>query len=50
MTFRRLATEAEYEQAVKETPATIDWNLFIENTDNVEGAQMLACVAGVCEI
>lgn len=43
-------TEAEYEQAVKDTPYYIDWNLFIENTDNVEGAQMLACVAGVCEI
>jgi ribonucleoside-diphosphate reductase alpha chain len=43
-------TKEEYEQALKDTPATIDWNLFIENTDNVEGAQMLACVAGVCEI
>ena len=43
-------TEAEYEQALKDTPSSINWNLFIENTDNVEGAQMLACVAGVCEI
>jgi hypothetical protein len=29
---------------------TIEWAKFAENTDNVEGAQMLACVAGVCEI
>ena len=43
-------TEAEYEQALKDTPEYINWNLFIEKTDNVEGAQMLACVAGVCEI
>ena len=28
----------------------INWEAFKENTDNVEGAQMLACSAGVCEI
>jgi ribonucleoside-diphosphate reductase alpha chain len=50
--------QAPYEEIDKETydklkaemPKTIDWESFIENDDNVEGAQMLACVAGVCEI
>jgi len=28
----------------------VDWSLFIEDRDNVEGAQMLACTSGVCEI
>jgi hypothetical protein len=31
-------------------PKTVDWETFIEYTDNVEGAQQLACVSGVCEI
>jgi len=31
-------------------PDNIDWEKFIEGTDNVEGAQMLACVSGACEI
>jgi ribonucleoside-diphosphate reductase alpha chain len=31
-------------------PEDIDWDAFIEGTDNVEGVQQLACVAGVCEI
>jgi len=42
-------TEAEYEELKAKMP-TIDWSLLSENTDNVEGAQMLACAAGVCEI
>jgi ribonucleoside-diphosphate reductase alpha chain len=42
-------TEAEYE-ALKAKMPTIDWSLLSENTDNVEGAQMLACSSGVCEI
>ena len=42
-------TEAEYE-AMKAAMPTIDWGAFRELTDNVEGAQMLACTAGVCEI
>jgi ribonucleoside-diphosphate reductase alpha chain len=42
-------TEDEY-LALKAKVPTIDWTLFKEVTDNVEGAQMLACVAGVCEI
>ena len=43
-------TQDEYEQALRDTPKNIDWEAFIENTDMVEGAQMLACTAGVCEI
>lgn len=42
-------TAEEYEALLAKMP-TLDWSLFRENTDNVEGAQMLACVAGVCEI
>jgi len=42
-------TEEEYNQLKAKVP-TIDWAAFKEVTDNVEGAQMLACVAGVCEI
>lgn len=42
-------TKEEYEALLAKMP-TINWADFRENTDNVEGAQMLACVAGVCEI
>jgi hypothetical protein len=28
----------------------IQWSLFLEDRDNVEGAQTLACTAGGCEI
>jgi ribonucleoside-triphosphate reductase (thioredoxin) len=42
-------TEVEYE-ALKAKMPKIDWTLLVENTDNVEGAQQLACTAGVCEI
>jgi ribonucleoside-triphosphate reductase (thioredoxin) len=42
-------TEVEYE-ALKAKMPKIDWSLLVENTDNVEGAQQLACSAGVCEI
>ena len=41
--------EAQYNKLLAEMP-TIDWHAFVENRDNVEGAQMLACVAGVCEL
>jgi ribonucleoside-triphosphate reductase (thioredoxin) len=43
-------TEFEYHDMVTKMPLGIDWDSFIERTDNVEGAQQLACVAGVCEI
>jgi ribonucleoside-diphosphate reductase alpha chain len=42
-------TEEEY-KALKANMPVIDWMKLVENTDNVEGAQMLACTAGVCEI
>lgn len=41
---------AVYEKLASEMPKGIDWDKFIENTDNVEGAQTLACSAGGCEI
>ena len=43
-------TEYEYHTMEAAMPTSIDWDLLVENTDNVEGAQMLACVAGICEI
>ena len=43
-------TMEEYEQALRDTPKSIDWDSFIENTDMVEGAQMLACTSGSCDI
>jgi len=42
-------TAEQYEELKAKMPK-IDWSLLSENTDNVEGAQMLACVSGVCEI
>jgi ribonucleoside-triphosphate reductase len=42
--------KAVYEQALSTMPQSIDWDSFVEHDDNVEGAQTLACVAGVCEI
>ena len=42
-------TEAQYNELKAQMP-TIDWNAFKEVTDNVEGAQQLACSAGSCEI
>ena len=43
-------TAGEYLQMALEVPKFIDWEAFIEGTDNVEGAQMLSCTAGACEI
>jgi ribonucleoside-triphosphate reductase len=50
--------QAPYEEINKETydrlsatmPKVVNWEDFIEYDDNVEGAQQLACVSGVCEI
>ena len=42
-------TEEEYNQLKAKVP-TINWQEFKEVTDNVEGAQQLACSAGSCEI
>jgi ribonucleoside-diphosphate reductase alpha chain len=43
-------SEYQYHDLASKMPLDIDWNKFIEATDNVEGAQMLACTAGACEI
>ena len=42
-------TEEEYNKLKASIPV-VDWSQLKENTDNVEGAQMLACSAGSCEI
>ena len=42
--------EAEYDRLLVEMPQAIDWEQMKEVTDNVEGAQTLACTAGGCEI
>jgi len=42
-------TQEQYEELKAKMPV-INWSAFKEETDNVEGAQMLACSAGVCEI
>ena len=43
-------TEFEYHDMVSNMPLGIDWDKLVEGTDNVEGAQTLACTAGACEI
>ena len=42
--------EAEYDRLLVEMPQSIDWEQMKEVTDNVEGAQTLACTASGCEI
>ena len=42
--------EEQYKAMEAKMPPPINWDLFIENTDNVEGTQTLACTAGGCEI
>lgn len=42
--------QATYDQALSLMPKDIDWDSLIEVDDNVEGAQMLACSAGSCEL
>ena len=42
-------SQDDYEKLKASIPH-INWEDFKENTDNVEGAQQLACSAGVCEI
>lgn len=43
-------TQEEYEQLKLLVPDAVNWEDFVEYTDNVEGAQQLACTAGSCEI
>jgi hypothetical protein len=41
---------SEYNRLKAAMPESIDWESFIERTDNVEGVQTLSCTAGGCEI
>lgn len=43
-------TEKQYLELLGKLPLEVDWDSIIEVDDNVEGAQMLACTAGGCEI
>ena len=43
-------SKADYEALLAKMPQDINWNSLVENEDNVEGAQMLSCTAGQCEI
>ena len=43
-------TEQQYNDLLSKMPINIDWDSLKEVDDNVEGAQMLACSGGVCEI
>jgi ribonucleoside-diphosphate reductase alpha chain len=43
-------SKEEYEKLLSVTPKDIDWSGLVENEDNGEGAQTLACSAGNCEI
>ena len=43
-------TKEEYEEAAAIMPKDINWDHLYENTDNVEGAQTLACSSGSCDI
>jgi ribonucleoside-diphosphate reductase alpha chain len=43
-------TKEQYEAMLDIMPAKIDWDSIVEEDDNGEGAQMLACTAGGCEI
>ena len=42
-------TQEEYNELKAKIPV-VDWSQLKENTDNVEGAQMLACSSGTCEL
>ena len=43
-------TEEEYNELLDKMPMSLFWDELIEEDDNVEGVQQLACTAGVCEI
>lgn len=53
-TYRQAPYEAigeeEFRQLSSKMPTGINWELFIEKTDNVEGVQTLSCTAGACEL
>lgn len=43
-------TEEQYNELLQKIPHNIDWDNLIEENDNVEGTQTLACVSGGCEV
>ena len=43
-------TKEQYEELLAKVPQNIEWDQLKEETDNVEGAQMLACSSGSCDI
>lgn len=43
-------TEKQYLELLEKIPGDLDWDSIVEIDDNVEGAQLLACTAGGCEI
>ena len=43
-------TEEQYVELLSKMPKGIDWLQMIEDKDNTEASQTLACVAGACEI
>ena len=43
-------TEAQYHELLSKMPKGIDWLQMVEDKDNTEASQTLACVAGACEI
>lgn len=43
-------TEKQYLELLAKIPKELNWDSIIEEDDNVEGAQTLACSAGGCEI
>jgi ribonucleoside-triphosphate reductase len=42
-------TKEQYEAMLAKMP-TVDWSEFVEQEDNTEGMQQLACIAGVCDL
>lgn len=42
--------EETYLKLVEAMPDSIDWDALIEEEDNVEGTQTLACTSGACEL
>jgi len=43
-------TEEQYHNLLAKMPSGIDWLKMVEDKDNTESSQTLACVAGACEI
>jgi ribonucleoside-triphosphate reductase len=43
-------SKEEYDVLFAKIPQELDWSLFVEEDDNTEGSQTLACVGASCEI